>query len=125
MADGFREDATSYLLFLRLTPLFPFWLVNAVPAILGVNFVTFAWTTFVGIIPGTVAFGFAGEGLRSIVADRAVACMAGIDPCGQPLAAGDLVTTEILIAFALLGLVSLLPVLLRRVRRGKPGGSDS
>jgi hypothetical protein len=51
--------------------------------------------------------------------------MAGIDPCGQPLAAGDLVTTEILIAFALLGLVSLLPVLLRRVRRGKPGGSDS
>jgi uncharacterized membrane protein YdjX (TVP38/TMEM64 family) len=125
MAEGFRKDATSYMLFLRLTPIFPFWLVNAVPAILGVRFLTFAWTTFVGIIPGTIAFAFAGEGLRSIVATRAEACAQGIDPCGTPLGAGDLVTPQILIALSLLGLVSLLPVLLKRLRRGRPGGSGN
>jgi len=117
MADGFREDATSYLLFLRLAPVFPFTLVNVVPAILGVRFTTYAWTTLIGIIPGTIAYAFAGEGLRSIVGDRAAACAANVAPCGEPLAARDLVTTEIIIAFALLSLVSLLPVLLKRLRR--------
>ena len=35
LQDGFRKDAFSYLLFLRLVPLFPFWLVNLVAAFLG------------------------------------------------------------------------------------------
>lgn len=117
MADGFRGDAVSYLLFLRLAPVFPFTLVNVVPAILGVKFVTYAWTTLVGIIPGTVAYAFAGEGLRSIIGDRAAACAANIAPCGEPIAARDLVTTQIIIAFALLSLVALLPVLIKRFRK--------
>ena len=33
---GFREDELSYMLVLRLVPLFPFWLVNLAPAFLGV-----------------------------------------------------------------------------------------
>ena len=37
MEAGFNENALSYLLFLRLVPLFPFWLVNLVPAFLGVG----------------------------------------------------------------------------------------
>ncbi|MBO6784900.1 MAG: TVP38/TMEM64 family protein, partial [Alphaproteobacteria bacterium] len=41
MEEGFRENALSYLLFLRLIPLFPFWLVNLVPAFLGVSTVTY------------------------------------------------------------------------------------
>ena len=48
---GFRENALSYLLVLRLVPLFPFWLVNLVPAFLGVPLTTYALGTFVGIIP--------------------------------------------------------------------------
>lgn len=121
MAGGFRENATSYMLFLRLAAIFPFALVNIVPAILGVPFRTFAWTTFVGIIPGVIAYSFAGEGLRSIISDRAAACAANVAPCGEALTPGDLVTLEILIAFALLGVVSLIPVVLKRLRRGKSG----
>lgn len=119
MAEGFRQDAVSYMLFLRLAPVFPFTLVNVVPAILGVSFPIFAVTTALGIIPGVIAYSFAGEGLRSIVADRAEACAAGHPPCGAGLAASDLVTPQILIAFALLALVSLIPVVLKRMRAAK------
>ena len=42
IAEGFRVDAFSYLLFLRLVPIFPFWLVNLVPALCGVSLKTFA-----------------------------------------------------------------------------------
>lgn len=119
MADGFAEDATSYMLFLRLAPVFPFALVNVVPAILGVPLFTFVWTTFVGIIPGAIAYNFAGEGLRSIVADRASACAANMPPCGDALSPGDLITPQILIAFVLLAVVSLLPIVLKRVARAR------
>ncbi|HHG90669.1 MAG TPA: TVP38/TMEM64 family protein [Devosia sp.] len=116
MADGFRNNAASYMLFLRLAPVFPFLLVNVVPAILGVRFRTYFWTTALGIIPGTIAYAFAGEGLRSIVGERARACAAGIDPCGQPFSARDIITWEMLIAFTLLALVSVMPALLKRFR---------
>lgn len=119
MAEGFRQDAVSYMLFLRLAPVFPFTLVNVVPAILGVSFPIFAVTTAVGIIPGVIAYAFAGEGLRSIVAERAEACAAGAPPCGTGLNASDLITPQILIAFALLAVVSLIPVALKRLRASK------
>ncbi len=41
LAQGFRDDAFSYLLFLRLVPIFPFWLVNLVPALCGVRLASF------------------------------------------------------------------------------------
>jgi uncharacterized membrane protein YdjX (TVP38/TMEM64 family) len=124
-ADGFRSDAASYLLFLRLVPLMPFWLLNVIPALLGVKLTTFAWTTLAGIVPGTIAYAYAGEGLRSIVAERAAACEANIAPCGTPFAVGDLVTREILIAMVLLALVALLPVVLKRWRGHKDGAPSN
>src|SRR5712691_4494427 len=60
LARGFRADAFSYLLFLRLVPIFPFWLVNLVPALCGVRLATFAAATALGIIPATFAFAFVG-----------------------------------------------------------------
>ncbi|HYE53038.1 MAG TPA: VTT domain-containing protein, partial [Azospirillaceae bacterium] len=54
LEEGLRRDALSYLLFLRLVPAFPFWLVNLVPAFLGVRLSTFVLGTFLGIIPGTL-----------------------------------------------------------------------
>ncbi len=117
MAEGFRKDAVSYMLFLRLAAVFPFSVVNVVPAILGVRFSTYFWTTAIGIIPGTIAYAFAGEGLRSIIHERASACARNVPPCGTPFGAADIVTPQMLIAFVLLALVSLLPVILRRLRR--------
>ena len=117
MAEGFRKDAVSYMLFLRLAAVFPFSVVNVVPAILGVRFSSYFWTTAIGIIPGTIAYAFAGEGLRSIIHERASACARNVPPCGTPFGASDIVTPQMLIAFVLLALVSLLPVVLKHLRR--------
>jgi uncharacterized membrane protein YdjX (TVP38/TMEM64 family) len=67
MEAGFRENALSYLLVLRLVPLFPFWLVNLVPAFLGVKLRTYVIGTFFGIIPGTFVFASIGNGLGSVL----------------------------------------------------------
>lgn len=124
---GIEEDGLSYLLFLRLVPAFPFWLVNLAPALLGMRLGPYILGTFLGIIPGTFAFAFAGAGLDSIISAQREAyedCMAsggGADqePCAFTLDAGSLLTPEILIAFVALGIVALVPVVLKRFRASK------
>jgi uncharacterized membrane protein YdjX (TVP38/TMEM64 family) len=64
---GFRADAFNYLLFLRLVPVFPFWLVNLVPALAGVGLPTFLLATFIGVIPGTFVYASLGSGLGKVV----------------------------------------------------------
>jgi uncharacterized membrane protein YdjX (TVP38/TMEM64 family) len=64
---GFRADAFNYLLVLRLVPIFPFWLVNLVPALVGVKLPTYMLATFLGIIPGAFVFASLGNGLGSVV----------------------------------------------------------
>ena len=49
--EGFARDAFNYLLFLRLTPVFPFWLVNIAAALAQVRLKTFVGATILGIIP--------------------------------------------------------------------------
>ncbi|MBZ0216888.1 MAG: TVP38/TMEM64 family protein [Fimbriimonadaceae bacterium] len=123
LSKGFQEDAFHYLLFLRLVPAFPFWLVNLAPALLGVNLRTFVIATFIGIIPGTFAFAFLGSGLDSVIKaqqEANQACMTGIDACEFKLDIGALVTPQLLIALGALGIVALLPIFLkkRRARKG-------
>ena len=67
VAAGFRADAFNYLLFLRLVPFFPFWLVNLVPALCGVPLRTFVVASMLGMIPGTFAYAFFGAGLDSAI----------------------------------------------------------
>lgn len=67
MEAGFRKNALSYLLVLRLVPLFPFFLVNLAPALLGVPLATFIAATFIGIIPGTLVYSSVGAGLGAIL----------------------------------------------------------
>lgn len=118
LREGFKENALSYLLFLRLVPIFPFWLVNLAPAVLGVPLGTYVLGTFIGIIPGTFAIASAGAGLDSIIAAAQVeyaACIAtnGADACKLTINAGSLATRELLIA-ALLGLVALVPIAFKK-----------
>ena len=68
LAEGIRRNAASYLLVLRLVPLFPFFLVNLVPAFVGVRLRTYVTTTAIGILPGTAVFSLAGEGLGDVLA---------------------------------------------------------
>lgn len=64
---GFAENAFNYLLVLRLVPLFPFWLVNLVPALAGVGLPTFVFATLIGIVPGTFIYAAIGNGLGKVV----------------------------------------------------------
>ena len=66
MEAGFKENALNYLLVLRLIPLFPFWLVNIVPAVFGVSTGTFVLATFFGIIPGSFVYVTIGHGIGTI-----------------------------------------------------------
>ena len=67
METGFHKNALSYMLVLRLIPLFPFWLVNLVPAFLGVSLRTFIIGTFFGIIPGTFIYALVGDGVGALI----------------------------------------------------------
>ena len=64
--NGILKNQIRYLLFLRFMPIFPFWLVNLAPAILGVQFRVFFLTTSFGIFPGTFIVAGIGQKLRLI-----------------------------------------------------------
>jgi uncharacterized membrane protein YdjX (TVP38/TMEM64 family) len=66
MEEGFRANAFSYMMLLRVVPLFPFWLVNLAAAFFGVRVTTFFVTTFLGIIPGAFVFASIGSGLNAL-----------------------------------------------------------
>ncbi|WP_241503893.1 TVP38/TMEM64 family protein [Ferruginivarius sediminum] len=68
MRAGFQENALSYLLVLRLIPVCPFWLVNLVPAFLGVPLGTYTLGTLVGIVPGSLVYASLGNGLGAVFA---------------------------------------------------------
>jgi uncharacterized membrane protein YdjX (TVP38/TMEM64 family) len=121
LRQGFKEDALSYLLFLRLVPAFPFWFVNIAPAVLGVPLKTYVIGTFFGIIPATFAFASAGAGLDSVIMSAKAEharCVAanGAETCKLAIHASSLVTIELLGALLLLGVVALIPVAFRRWR---------
>ncbi|MFZ3237750.1 MAG: VTT domain-containing protein [Stellaceae bacterium] len=99
---GFRADAFNYLLFLRLVPLFPFWLVNLVPALAGVGLPVFVLATFVGIIPGTFVYASLGNGLGKLVAEP------DLEILFRPSVLGPVIA---------LGMLALVPVWYRRRQR--------
>ncbi len=66
MRSGFQEDAFSYMLVLRLVPLFPFFIVNLVPAFLNVPIRIYVVGTALGIIPGAFVFALVGSGLGAV-----------------------------------------------------------
>ncbi len=116
MEAGFRANAFSYMLVLRLVPLFPFWLVNLAPAFLGVPLSTFTLATAIGIAPGTVVFSVIGEGLSAVV------------EAGGDIRPDQVLTPSMIAALVALAALALIPVLFRRwkARRGQSapdGGS--
>ena len=107
MEAGFRENALSYLLFLRLVPVFPFWLVNLLPAFLGVPVRTYIIGTFVGIIPGSAVFCSVGNGLGAVF------------DAGDTPDLGIIFQPEILGPIVGLALLSLVPIVYKRVKTSK------
>ncbi len=120
LAQGFRDDAFSYLLFLRLVPAFPFFLVNLVPAFAGVRLAPFVVATALGVIPGALVYAFAGTGLDSVIAAQQTAnsdCLAaGGADCHFAFDAKDLLTPQLVGALVALGLLALVPVVVKKLR---------
>ena len=93
---GFTKHGFSYMLFLRIVP-FPFFLVNLAPALTSLPLRTFVLATFIGVIPGAFVFVNLGETLGRIDSVQ------------------DLVSWETFGALALLGLLALVPISVRRL----------
>jgi uncharacterized membrane protein YdjX (TVP38/TMEM64 family) len=108
MEAGFKQDALSYLLVLRLIPGFPFFVVNLVPAFLGVPLRSFVIATFFGIIPGTFVFASIGAGLGSIFDSM------------QEFSLKGALTPQVITALVGLAALSLIPVVYKRLRTRSP-----
>ena len=98
IAANMESNAVGYMLFMRLVPLFPFFLVNIVPALFNVGLLPFVITTLIGIIPGTFVYANVGRELGTIDS------------------LSDLASPESLIALTLLGLFALIPALFRQFK---------
>jgi uncharacterized membrane protein YdjX (TVP38/TMEM64 family) len=104
MEAGFGENALSYLLVLRLIPVFPFWLVNLVPAFLGVGLGIYVLGTFLGIIPGTFVYASVGNGLGALF------------DAGETPDLGIVFEPEFLVPLVGLAVLALLPVAYRKFK---------
>lgn len=98
----FQKDAINYLLFLRLMPLSPFWLVNLASAFFGVRFWTFTWTTLVGNAPPTIAFIEIGRELETLFNS------------GKAISLQSILSWKISLALLALAILSILPIFIKK-----------
>ncbi|MEC9266758.1 MAG: VTT domain-containing protein [Alphaproteobacteria bacterium] len=98
LLDGFRDNAFSYLLVLRLVPLFPFFVVNVAPAFADVRLRVYVLATLIGIVPGTFVYAQVGAGFDSVIASGGTLSLSGV------------LTADVVLALAGLALLSLIPV---------------
>lgn len=94
---GLTENGLSYLLFLRLVPLFPFFLVNLASGMTGLSARTYLLGTMVGILPGSFVYANAGASIASIKA------------------LGEIASARVMVSLALLGVFALIPAVYRRI----------
>ena len=96
--QGFTNNAFSYLMILRLIPLFPFFIVNLVSGLTRMNVGTYVAATALGIIPGSFVYAYAGRQLGTINSLKEIA------------------STNVIEAFVLLGLLALVPTVYNKFK---------
>lgn len=101
VAENMKDNGFQYMLFMRFVPIVPFFIANILPALFDIKLRDFFITTLIGIIPGTIVYANIGRELGTI----------------ETL--NDLVSAKTLIAFALLGFLSLIPTLIKFFRKKK------
>lgn len=97
LQQGFAQNAFSYLLTLRLIPLFPFFLINLLSGLTRVSIGTYVAATSLGIIPGSFVYAFAGRQLGTINSLKEIA------------------SPNVILAFTLLGLLALVPMVYKKL----------
>jgi len=100
--QGFARNAFNYLITLRLIPIFPFFLINLVSGLTRIRAGTYVLATAIGIIPGGFVYANAGRQLGTINS------------------LGEIASPRVLGAFALLGLLALVPLLYRKFAGRQP-----
>lgn len=105
LEQGFQHNDFSFLLFLRLVPIFPFWLVNIVPALLGMRLRRYVPATMLGIVPASIIYASVGAGLGAVLKR------------GEQPDLGIIFEWRILLPLLGLAVLALLPVVLARLRR--------
>ena len=109
--DGFNRSPFFWLLALRLVPAFPFWVVNIVPALLGMKSHPFLIATLVGIAPGSAAYIWVGISLQPILA------------AGRVPTAEDLTRPQLVISLAVLAALAFVPAIVRSIKAKKDTSS--
>lgn len=107
MKNNFEKNAFHYLIFIRLVPIIPLWLSNIVPALLNMRFSTYLAGTFIGIIPGTFIYILLGNSLNNLFEkDQTPNFSIILEP-------------QFFIPLLLLGLLALLPVVIKQFKKEK------
>jgi uncharacterized membrane protein YdjX (TVP38/TMEM64 family) len=101
-----EENGRNYLLTLRLIPVLPFFLVNLFPGLTNIPLRTFIWTTSLGIIPGSFAYAYLGY-------------------AGSTIQAGQGIPIQLILAMGFLGIISLIPVGLKHLKKSRSDSSHS
>lgn len=102
--EGFKKEGLFYLFGMRLTPIFPFFLINILMGLTPIRAGSFYLFSQIGMLPGTMVFVFAGTEL------------------GKVSAISDILSLPLIIAFTLLGFFPLIAkksLVLIRARRSK------
>lgn len=104
LEQGLRKDAFFYLLSLRLIPLTPFWLANLAAAMVAIPIRTFVAATFLGILPVSLIYAYLGHDLHAAFSR------------GEALDPAMALQPQVLIPLAAIGLLSLAPLAVKRLR---------
>ena len=106
---GLKENELSYLFILRLVPIFPFFVVNVVPALFNVKFRNYALSTMLGIIPGSLVYASIGDGASAIFEKGEDLNLSGV-------------MLEPRVLFPIIGLMclSLIPILYKKFGKVQP-----
>ena len=98
----FESEGAFYLFALRLVPVFPFFIINVIMALMPIKTWTFYWISQLGMLPGTIVYVYAGTRLAQIETFS------------------DITSPSMLIVFALLGLFPLITKkLVQLIRKDK------
>ncbi len=91
---GIKKEGLLYLLFLRLSPIFPFFLINLTFGLTQMKWTNFYWISQLGMLPATVLFVNAGNQLSQINNLE------------------DILTMKVIISLSAIG---LLPIVTKRI----------
>lgn len=96
-----EKNGYLYLLSVRLIPVFPFFLINVLSGLTTIPLLTFALTTALGILPGSLVYTYAGSQIGSLTSAK------------------DVLSGRVLLAFSLLALLAILPVVVKKLQSAK------